>query len=345
MLNSEPSVVGQDPAATTALRNLRLLFAQEIAAGIVSPRRLDREDLRAAVRPRPVPARSRRWAQRVAMRLGKLAFERAVERYLRARLEVLGDRAEGEPRLLIRVDEFPHARAFSESSRYGSDAFLRFHAVLAEAGVPYLLAVLPWISRDYLDPAVLDGRPLLESEIDLLKAARADRVSFGLHGHSHQVRDRRRGTRSAISNVAPTELEELLVDAMTRLEPLGSSPRVFVPPFNHFDSAHYQTLAQLFDVVCGGPETVAVFGFQDTPQWRDGAVYLPSYPPLYGRAGEITTAVQELAARGAALWVPVVLHWAWEDETDLRELRRFATSVGRFACSWDEFLSAVKASR
>ena len=35
--------------------------------------------------------------------------------------------------MLLRVDEFPHARVLDEP-RYGLDAFERFHAVLAEAG-------------------------------------------------------------------------------------------------------------------------------------------------------------------------------------------------------------------
>ena len=50
--------------------------------------------------------------------------------------------------------------------------------------------------------------------------------------------------------------------------------RVFVPPFNRFDAAQYPVLAERFEIVCGGPESVALMGFHGGPLWRDGAVML-----------------------------------------------------------------------
>jgi len=51
------------------------------------------------------------------------------------------------PRLLVRVDEFPHAQAWDEPERLARHGSERFHEIMAGTGVPYLIAVLPRVSR------------------------------------------------------------------------------------------------------------------------------------------------------------------------------------------------------
>ena len=82
-------------------------------------------------------------------------------------------------------------------------------------------------------------------------------------------------------------------------------------------------LARRFAVVCGGPESVGLLGFQRTPLWRGEAVYLPSYQPLYGHAREqVLPAAQRLIERNIGVWAPIVLHWGWEADEDWLALER-----------------------
>jgi D-alanine-D-alanine ligase len=62
-------------------------------------------------------------------------------------------------------------------------------------------------------------------------------------------------------------------------------------------------------------------------------------------AAEVLPAIERLAARGAALWVPVVLHWGWEADRGLADLRALATALAGLATPWESFLAAAEASR
>jgi len=117
----------------------RLLFADELAAGRVDPATLDRAEVARAVCQARVPPAARRLAQRIAMKRGLLTYENGcVAPLMAARRAVLGDDAHGAPRLLVRVDEFPHIRAADAPATYSSERFARFHAIMAGARVPYL---------------------------------------------------------------------------------------------------------------------------------------------------------------------------------------------------------------
>ena len=144
-------------------RSAKLLFDRELSSGAVALEAIERSEVAAAVRSRPVPPRAVRRLEQLALRRGRLDHGRAVGRLVRARRSVLGARADASPRVLVRVDEFPHPRSFDEPARYGPAAFERFHAILRDAGVPYLLAVTPRLARDYLDPAASGGRGVTAS--------------------------------------------------------------------------------------------------------------------------------------------------------------------------------------
>jgi hypothetical protein len=282
--------------------------------------------------------------QRLQMRRGRLSFERQLlPLAAAARCAAVPKAADTPPRVLLRVDEFPHARALDDR-RYDSDAFERFHEVLAEAGVPYLIAVLPHPSHDYLNPQASGGRPLDEAELAVLGRVGAEGVTFALHGRDHRTRSARPSRHSELCGLGTEELERLLDAALAMMRAVGASPRVFVPPFNRFDASQWDLLARRFDVVCGGPESVAQLGWHATPTWRGDAVWLPSYPPLYGRARDIVPAVERMADEAAGAWLPVTLHLGWEVDDGLAGLKSLAKTLAGLASSWSDFLKEVAAS-
>jgi predicted deacetylase len=329
--------------ARDAARTARLLFAAELADGRIRAADLDRPEVLRAVAGRPVPPAPVRAVQRLRQRAGAAGVTRdGVAGAMAARRAVLGDAAEGPPRLLIRVDEFPHYRAWDHPGRYGTEGFRRFHAILATAGVPYLLAVPPRVSRRPLDPRGAASRPLDDGEREVLAAVQRDGVSVALHGLDHRTRHASPRRRSELSGLSSHVLDARLAQAEREL---GARPRVFVPPFNRFEPAQWSVLARRYDVVGGGPESVARLGRHDGPAWRGDAVWLPSYAPLYGRASEVLPAVRRLASLGAAVWVPVVLHWGWEADAGWEALSRLAREVAAWTAPWATFLAAVDASR
>ena len=281
------------------------------------------------------PTLPRRLLQALALKRGWMRWD--------ARLVRTGEAA-GPPRVLLRVDELPHARAFDSAGRFGTDAFRRFHAVLAEAGVPYLLAITPRVSRDYLDPAVEEWRPLEDAEVETMRELAAEGVVFALHGLDHRTRHASPRRHSELCGLGSAATEERIDAALRSFAELGLETPVFVAPFNRFDADQYDVLARRFDVVCGGPESVRLLGFGMTPAWRGEAVYLPSYPPLYGHAAEVAGEVERLAALETALWAPATLHWGWELEDDFDSLRRLCQALSGRAIPWSELLAAMESS-
>jgi peptidoglycan/xylan/chitin deacetylase (PgdA/CDA1 family) len=322
------------------LRSARIVFADELRAGRVLERDLDRSEVARAVAPRPVPPAAVRRLQRLAMKRGDLDFEaRNLAPLAAARQAVLGSRAAGPPRFLVRVDEFPLAGAYVESKRGDAD-FARFHAILADAGVPYLIAVSPAVARDYLDPSATESRPLSDGELATLQRLRGDGVSFALHGFDHRTRDARSRHRSELVGLDAASLNELLDRGTARLAEADIHPRVFAPPFNRFEACQYELLARRYDIVCGGPESVPLFGFHRTPLWLGDAIYVPAYPPFYGRSRGVAAAAQRAIAAQVALPIPVVLHWAWEASGDWSDLERLARLLAGHTRPWDELLAA-----
>jgi peptidoglycan/xylan/chitin deacetylase (PgdA/CDA1 family) len=325
-------------------RTARLLFAPELEVHDVLEVELDRPEVAEAARWAPVPSPISRELQRRAVRSGKLTYlDDVAAPVQRAREAVLGKRAAGDPRLLVRVDEFPYYGAFEDPDGWAS-TFMVFHAD-AMRGTAYLLALLPRVAREPLDPRALGSRPLTEAERAALERAGADGVAFALHGYEHRTRRRSERARSELAGLRGDDLEAFLDRALEALRELGVEPRTFVPPFNRFDARQYPLLAKRFDIVAGGPESVRRIGWHRSPQWRAGAVYLPAHPPLYGRADEMIATIETLAERRWALWVPLVLHLSWEAADEWRGLVRWVERVGRYAVPWQEFYAAVDRSR
>ena len=325
-------------------RTARLLFAPDLETHEVLEVELDRPEVAEAVRWAPVPSRISRELQRRAVRDGKLTYLDDVAAPVQAAREaVMGERAAGDPRLLVRVDEFPYYGAYDDPEGWAS-TFTVFHAD-AMRGTPYLLAVLPRVAREPLDPRGTESRPLADAERAALARAQADGVAFALHGYDHRTRRRSERAHSELAGLRGDALEAFLDRGLEAIRELGLEPRAFVPPYNRFDARQYRILAERFDVVTGGPESVRRLGWHRSPQWRADAVYLPAHPPLYGRAEEMLATIETLVQRRWALWVPVVLHLSWEAADEWRGLVRWVQDAGRYAVPWDDFYAAVEASR
>jgi hypothetical protein len=325
------------PLTVDLTRNISLHLGEARAAGL--GRRVTR-----ALAPAPVPSAPVRAAQRLAMKLGRLDWERAwLARLMAARRSALGDGASGPPRFLVRVDEYPYYTSFDRPQDL--EMSLRFHQVMAAAGLPHLMSVVPQLTHAPLTAGSSGGRPLGSREIELLEQMRRDGVTFAQHGTTHRTRSESPRRRSELCGLPPAEAEQLLEDGRRRLADAGvRSPRVFVPPFNRFDAAQYPLLAARFDVICGGPESVALMGFHGGPLWRDGAVYLPCYAPLYAAAGAILPMAERLIDLAPGTWIPIVLHTSWEQDDDFRSLRRLAERVAPYAVHWEDFLAEVDRS-
>jgi hypothetical protein len=361
------------------LRTARLLLDAELAAGALSPAALDsallRPALRRAVRTRSVGVGPVRLVEQALYKVGRLRFEqsatdpqRAVRRATRGaaageptrgavageptRGAVAGEDAgsgegaagAGRPRILLRVDELPHYQAWDQPRRFGSEGFARFHEILAGAGVRYLLAVSPRVSRDPLAPGAGDSRRLTEDEAALLGRLAGEGVAFAMHGRDHRSRFGSPRRRSELCGLGREQTEGLIEAGLAELAQYGIATDVFVPPFNRFDARQLPWLASRFAVVCGGPESIGKLGFQPTPQWRGETVYLPSYAPFYGTAGEILRALPWVEAAGVS-WLPLVLHWGWEADAGWRELEALAERIAAYAAPWEDFLAAVERSR
>lgn len=318
----------------------RLVFAAELARGALRAADLERPEVAgpvgAALAGRPSTVRAA--GQRLRMKAGAPA---PVAAWAEVREAVLGPLAAGPPRALVRVDEFPHAAAYDRPG-YGTEAYRRFHAILAGAGVPYLVAVVSRPAHAYLRPRARGDRPLDAGEVAVLRELAAAGVEAGVHGLTHRSRARLPQRRSELSGRTDADLAGLLdaCDAVVAAA-TGARPRVVVPPFNRFDPAQYGVLAARYRVVCGGPEMVRLWGMRPSPSWLGGAVYLPSYPPLYAPAATAAEALQDLERRGAAVWAPVVLHWGEECDDGFRGLRRAAPVLARYAEPWAALLAAV----
>jgi peptidoglycan/xylan/chitin deacetylase (PgdA/CDA1 family) len=340
-------VAGAVATDLDAVRGARLLFDAELAAGALGADDVAVAAVLDAVRPGRVPPAPRRFAQDVEPKQGRLDHERAVDAPLvAARRGVLGERAAAPPRFLVRVDEFPHYRAWDDPARFGSDGFARFHEILQAAGVPYLVAVLPRVSRAPLDPAGRESRPLDDGEAALLRrAAGSAGVAIALHGRDHRTRFASPRRHSELCGLDKTATDALLDEALAELDRHGVYPDVFVAPYNRFDAAQWPALAARFPIVCGGPESIRRIGFQRTPQWRGEAVYLPAYAPCYGHARDVLAAAERAIERQTGLWTPLVLHWGWEADAGWRELEALCERVAPFAAEWTAFRAAVERSR
>jgi hypothetical protein len=336
-------VAQKDRVDRDSQRSRRLLFSPELADGTLRPSQLARTEVRAAVPSRRVPSALSRRYQRKLMERGALRVEsETIARAMAARRAVLGDAAQGPPRLVVRAGSFPHPLADADPGRYGTEPFRRFHETLTAGGMPYLVAVTPRVARDPLDPRGSGDRPLDDAELELLADLRRDGVAFAAHGLDHRTTKRAAARRTELGGLSKRALPERLDRADAELAAIAIRPEVLVPPFDRFAWHQWDALAQRYAVVAAGRGSLEAMGFHDAPLWRGDAVWMPTYAPFDGSSAEVLAAVRGLADQGAALWTGVVLDWSAEVGGD--DLRRLVEGAAGWSSDWEAFLDAVRAS-
>ena len=243
-----------------------------------------------------------------------------------------GERDDGAPRFLLRVDDYPRWD-------HGPDVFARFHAILSDAGIRYALGAIPVPT----DPEAPDGagREWTDEERAVLAEAASD-LDVALHGLTH---DRGDGPAPAeIVGRTPDALAHDVEEGLRRLEGLGIPIRTYIPPFNAVDHAALAVLARRFRAVHGGPESERWLGCVPGPCRLEGVWFLPSYPPAYGRAAEVARFVAAARLRRTPLLIPLTLHWAWEVGDDFESVRRLAEALADVTVTfqtWDAGLAWV----
>jgi Uncharacterized protein conserved in bacteria (DUF2334) len=337
---SAPAVIASraEQARVDTQRNLRLhLGADESVWPAHVP---------AVLRSRPVPVLPVRVAERVAAKAGMLDWERSwLVPLMRARRHSLGAAAEGPPRFLVRIDEFPASAAYDDSDGRRLEAARGLHEALAGAGVPHVMAVLPEPAKDSLNPEQLGERPLSDGELALLAQMQREGVTIAQHGTTHRTRHADPRRHSELLGLDGAQTRELLDRGLHAMHAHGMQTNIFIPPFNRFAYAQWPSLAERYAIICGGPETIALVGFKGGPAWHGDSVYLPAYPPLYGHSSEALAAAEGIIDLAPGTWIPICLHTAWESGDDFTSLKRLAERIAPYSYSWDTFLDDVTASR
>jgi peptidoglycan/xylan/chitin deacetylase (PgdA/CDA1 family) len=234
----------------------------------------------------------------------------------------------GPPRFLLRVDDYPRWDK-------GLEGFSRFHSILRQAGIPYLLGVIP---RPADDPGNEEGhidRVWTSEEKDVLKDA-AKHAEIALHGWTH--RRRRRDVEAEIVERSREELNSEIEEGLYALQSLGLMAKAYIPPFNAVDANALDILKEHFSVVFGGPESVRWLGRLGSPCMYRGALFVPSYPPAYGLAWEAARFVTALRRWQVPILVTVTLHWAWEERAGFEGLRRLAGALDGAAVTLTSWL-------
>lgn len=228
-------------------------------------------------------------------------------------------------RFVLRIDDYP--------SPGGEDLadFVRFHEVLAEHRIPYLLAITP-----FLKGAGRSGS-LTDPEIDVLRRCCQEGVDLALHGFTHQ--SRYTNFASELASLPPHALHEELDRAEEYLTPHGFKPLGFVPPFNSYDPLTLSILAERFPLLCGGPESVLSLGYRVGPSFLLRSLYVPSYRHAYDFTLERALRLDQLARESRGLVVPLTLHWPNEVRDGFRRLREVCGRLVGNTWSWQRLLS------
>jgi peptidoglycan/xylan/chitin deacetylase (PgdA/CDA1 family) len=251
--------------------------------------------------------------------------QRKIRQTVRRALEV--SRPEGGCRFLLRIDDFPSAAARPED-------FLRFHQVATEYGLPYLLAVTPFLDRG-------EGRSSLSGEeLAILHKCSREGVQLALHGFSH--RSRYSNYASELASLPAAALREEVERAEEYLGANGLRTVGFVAPFNAYDPFTFSVLAERYPLVCGGPESVLSLGYRAGPSFLKQSLYVPSYRYAYDMTGDSPSRLDQLTQEARGLVVPITLHWPNEVRTDFRPLRELCPKLAGATLPWGEYLTLAE---
>lgn len=279
--------------------------------------------------PRPVVATLRKLLVRAgaARDFAPLDARRVIRHQQRIRQiarSALGvTRDDDRCRFVLRVDDFPSPFA-------PPDRFARFHEVAREHGIPYLLAVTPFLDR---------GEPgrLSDEELGILQRCAGEGAEVALHGFSHRSRYGRR--RTELVGMPAGDLREELARADAYLSEQDLRPIGFVAPYNSYDAKTIPVLAERFPIICGGPESIAALGLRAGPSFLRQSLYVPSYRGAYDlTAGQIDR-FDRLIGEARGLTLPLTLHWANEVRDELRGFRALCRRLAGATLRWSDLVA------
>ena len=236
-------------------------------------------------------------------------------------------------RFVLRVDDFPAWTETMDAFIPGAE-FLAFHDVLMRNAIPYFIAVTPQPCVRPLDRRETRTQQLTPAEQEILRTVARNGASIALHGVTHRTRTDR--THAEFWEMDNDFFEEQIRYGHLELERMtGIRAAVFVPPFNRISATQLELLSKRFSIVCGGPESVPLLGRRGCERLANGCLYLPSYPPYYGRAHEILKALEEPLGADALC---LTLHWEWERRRGYAELNSFCAAIRDRVRRWDDLI-------
>lgn len=224
---------------------------------------------------------------------------------------------------LLRIDDFPHWSV-------GLDLFQKFLEILQKDRVPCLLGVTPCLSSNRHNPDNQNFRDLTAEEISILSDPL---IEIALHGFTHQTRQRK--FYSEFIGLSANETEDYLGKALEKFALYNLKTDAIIPPFNTIDGRNYEALKKRFRIICGGPETIRYFGFKITPVYLSGALYVPSYRPLCGRAEMAAGFLETFKPAGI---LPITLHWAGEAENGFAGVKQLVGLIKGKTFRWETLL-------
>jgi len=252
----------------------------------------------------------------VAVILREHSFLKLAVRYVLLRKAMLSVPAQ----LIMRVDDFPRWDLHL-------DEFRKFHKIVSDFNIPYVLGVTPLLANNPLDPESSEIRSLTDQEIELLHMIIKDGCDIALHGLTHRT-EAGLGFMSEFCGISTDEAEFRIAKGIDLLVSAGlPRPRCFIPPFNTFDPSVFPLLMRYFDIILGGPESI---WHSPGTKWVSDAPesFKCCLSPLYGKSGFMLDKLLELRKNWfVGNWV--TFHWSWEWETGYRDLKMLLRLIAK----------------
>ena len=237
-------------------------------------------------------------------------------------------------KFLLRVDDFPSSYSME------CEDFLAFKSIIEKYEIPYLLGVIPYPCKDYLNPQSKTYRKLSEKEIEVLH--NLENVEIGMHGVTHQTRDygllkKLLGFRSELYGLDEEELTKKLSKGISLFREYGFKPKTLIPPWDRFNKASITIFKKYFKIITGGSATVKEMGY--CPICKiDKLIYVPSYKPWYGRASSISKFVSGAQEN----LICITIHWWAESKNRFKDLEKVCKLIKNKVIPWNLLSRYVK---
>ena len=93
-------------------------------------------------------------------------------------------------------------------------------------------------------------------------------------------------------------------------------------------------------MMTGGEESIRYLGYYFGIIPMGNILYVPSYPPLYGKAEGIYHFIKEKNLEDMPISFPlcITLHWSWEVEQGFKNVRKLATFMAKRIANWEKLV-------